>query len=509
MKKGQQNLKAGESVMSDEIKQVGVVGAGTMGIGICEVAANHGQQVVLYDVNQEMAEKALLALQERLKQRAFKGKITKQQVKDIVGKIKVVDDLAHFNACDLVIEAIVENLEIKQQLFQKLEVITSSLALLATNTSSISITAIAAAMKDPSRLFGLHFFNPAPVMKLVEVISGLQTADEHLIQAKAMCKAWNKVPVASNSTPGFIVNRVARSYYGEPLKMLQEQLASFYHMDAVMTEAVGFKMGPFTLMDLIGIDINYAVSKTVYQEMFNDPRFKPSLIQGEMVNAKTLGKKTMQGFYNHQDGAAKPKADYAFSDAQFDLITVPSDETFFSEMFCSFEHNNRKWQGDQVIISGCQIALSDGRRAIQIEAESAMPTCLVDLSFDYKKCQSVNLCFSPKVDQFMKNRIIAVFNHMGKNVLVTDDQPALIGLRTIVMLINEAADAVFNGVCSAKDVDLAIRYGVNYPKGLLAFAEQLGWSHVARTLENLQQWFGDDRYRLSPYIRNQISGTEL
>lgn len=504
MKKDPRNLKAGETKMSTEIKQVGVVGAGTMGIGICEVAASYGQQVVLFDVNHEMAEKALKTLQERLKQRAFRGKITKQQVDEIVGRIEVVEDLAHFNACDLVIEAVVENLAVKQELFQKLEIITSSLALLATNTSSISITAIAAGMKDPSRLFGLHFFNPAPVMKLVEVIAGLQTAPEHLAAAKTMCKAWQKVPVKANSTPGFIVNRVARSYYGEPLKMLQEQLASFYHMDAVMTEAAGFRMGPFALMDLIGIDINYAVSQTVYQAMFNDPKFKPSLIQGEMVSANTLGKKTEQGFYNHQDGAAKPKPDYAHSDADSDQITVPEEETFFSAMFCSFEHDNRKWQGDQVIVSGCQLLLSDGRLARDIEAQSGMPTCLVDLSFDFSKSQSVNVCFGPQVNLFMQNRIVAMFNHMKKNVLVTEDQPGLIALRTLVMLINEAADAVFNGVCSVKDVDLAMRYGVNYPKGLMAFAEQLGWSYVATTLENLQHWFGDDRYRLSPYIRNQL-----
>lgn len=491
-------------VKYQRIEKVGVVGAGTMGIGICEVAAAYGQQVLLFDVNTEMARQSVAGMESRLNKRVARGKITKQQVADLMINITVVDDLAYFSDCDLVIEAIIENLEVKQELFQKLEIITSDSALLASNTSSISITAIAAAMKEPSRLFGLHFFNPAPVMKLVEVIAGLKSTPEHLNKALALCKAWKKVPVRASSTPGFIVNRVARSYYGEPMKMLQEQLASFYHMDAVMTEAAGFRMGPFTLMDLIGIDINYAVSQTVYAAMFNDPRFKPSLIQGEMVNANTLGKKTNQGFYNHQEGAAKPKAEYVHSDAEFDALIVPENETFFSQMFCDFECDNRKWQGDKVIISGCQILLSDGRLARDIELEDKMPTCLVDLSFDFKKSQSVNVCFSPQIDVFMQNRIVALFNAMEKQVLVTKDQPALIALRTLVMLINEAADAVFNGVCSAKDVDLAMQYGVNYPKGLLALGEQIGWSHVATTLENLQQWFGDDRYRLSPYIRNQL-----
>lgn len=487
-----------------ELNKVGVVGAGTMGIGICEVAATHGQEVVLFDVNKVAANEAVEVLNKRLKKRAIKGKITKEEAKQIVDRIQVVNDLAHFGACDLIIEAIVEDLAIKQEIFKKLEIITSSLALLVSNTSSISITAIASAMKDPSRLLGMHFFNPAPIMKLVEVISGQQTNPELLKQAAAVCKQWHKVPVQAISTPGFIVNRVARSFYGESLKMMQEQLASFYHIDAVMNEAAGFRMGPFALMDLIGIDINYSVSKTVYKAMFNDPRFKPSLIQEEMVNANKLGKKTKQGFYNHQDGASNPKASYLHSDAKFDLIVVPEEETYFSRMFCDFEHDQRKWQGNQVVLSGCELRLSDGRRAKDIEAETQKPVCLVDVSFDYKKAQSVNLCFSPSVDLFMKNRIVACFNHIGKNVIETDDQPAMIALRTIVMLINEAADAVFNGVCSAKDVDLSMRYGVNYPKGLLAFAEELSWQHVATTLENLYRWFGDDRYRLSPYIRNQL-----
>ncbi len=490
--------------MATDIQDIGVVGAGTMGIGICEVAAAHGHEVVLFDLNKALAEQAITQLQARLKKRVFKGKISKAEATELVARITVVDSLSGLSACDLVVEAIVEDLVIKQQLFQQLETITSSLALLATNTSSISVTAIAAAMKEPSRLFGLHFFNPAPVMKLVEVIAGLRSDPAHLTAATALCRAWHKTPVQAQSTPGFIVNRVARSYYGETLKMYQEQLAGFAHLDAVMTEAAGFRMGPFALMDLIGIDVNYAVSQTVYQAMFNDPRFRPSLIQGEMVSANTLGRKTQQGFYDYTEGASRPKADYIYSEANFDQITVPEEQTFFSAMFCRFEYDQRSWQGTDVVISGCRLVMTDGRTAAQLEAETNQATCVVDWSFDYQKSQSVNLSFGPKVDQFMRNRVVAVFNHIGKEVLFTADQPALVAARTMAMLINEAADTVFNGVCSEQDVDLAMRYGVNYPKGLLAYGAELGWSQVARTLECLHHWFGDDRYRLSPFIRNQL-----
>ena len=490
--------------MSENINKVGVVGAGTMGIGICEVAASQGCEVLLYDTNQEQAQKGLEQVKERLKKRAFKGKITQHQVDQVMDNITLFDDLAHFSACDLVVEAVVEDLAVKQEIFSKLEVITSSLALLATNTSSISITAIAAAMKDPSRLFGLHFFNPAPVMKLVEVISGLQTDPAHLDAAKQLCRAWKKIPVLAQSTPGFVVNRVARPFYGESLKMLQEQMAPHHQLDAILTQAAGFRMGPFALMDLIGIDINYAVSQTVYQAMYNDPKYRPSLLQGEMVSAGLLGKKTGHGFYSHADGAGVPKPDLVFSDADFDEIRVPEEVTYFSEMFCEFEHDNRKWQGEDVIIGGCLVQMTDGRLAAAVETDRKMPVCLVDLSFDYMKAKAVNLTFSPGANEFMRNRVIAVFNHIKKDVMVSADQPGMVAMRVIAMLVNEAADAVFNGVCSERDVDLAMKYGVNYPQGLLAFAEQLGWSHVAAVLEQLHSWFGDDRYRLSPHIRKKL-----
>jgi 3-hydroxybutyryl-CoA dehydrogenase len=487
-----------------DIQLIGVIGAGTMGMGICEVAAANGHKVQVYDVNQAFAEQAHQGMQARLKKRVLRGKISAEQADTIARSIRVVTDLEALKVCDLVIEAVIEDLSIKQQLFAELEALVSEETLLASNTSSISISAIAAKLKDPSRLFGLHFFNPAPVMKLVEVIAGIQTNPEHVEQAVKLCRQWGKKPVRAQSSPGFIVNRVARPFYGEALKIKQEQLASVEHIDAVMTEAAGFRMGPFELMDLIGIDVNYAVSQTVYQAMFNDPRFRPSLMQSEMVHANLLGKKTGQGFYDHADGAARPKPDYVYSEANFDQLVVPEELSHLSVLFSEFDYDQRTWQGDQVIISGCQLVLSDGMTAKQHEVASGQPTCVVDLSFDYRKAHTVHLAFGPGVNEFMQHRIIALLGHIGKQVLVTNDQPGLIAMRTVAMLINEAADTVFNGVCGAKEVDLAMCYGVNYPKGLLAFAEELGWDHVARTLEHLQQWFGDDRYRLSPYIRNQL-----
>lgn len=500
----------------DHIKQVAVIGAGTMGIGICEVAAVHGQSVQLFDVSRNAAEKAVTAMSARMDKRVARGKITAEFKDKVMARIIVAKELSDLAESDLVVEAIIENLDIKQKLFQELEDICSSETLLASNTSSISITAIAAGMAQPERLFGLHFFNPAPVMKLVEVISGLLTDPKHLATGKALCEFWGKIPVVASSSPGFIVNRVARSFYGEPLKMRQEQLASVATMDAVMTKAAGFRMGPFTLMDLIGIDINYSVSQTVYQAMYNDPRFRPSLIQSEMVNAGTLGRKSGRGFYDYTQDVEPVAVAYESEQDAPEVLVLPDDLGVLSPLFVNVaETDIELLSGDVLQVDDCEIQLTEGMQATQVaeynqaSSDGNPSVALVDLSFDYGNSQCINLSFSANCPAETRQKVIGLFQALGKDVLLTDDQPGMIAMRTVVMLINEAADAVFNGVCSAEDVDLAMQYGVNYPKGLLAFAEELGWQYVDNALTYLQMWFGDDRYRVSPYIQNKAQQARL
>ncbi len=492
----------------NHIKQVGVVGAGTMGIGICEVAAAHGQQVKLFDVNGDFAKSAVEQMSNRLDARVAKGKITAQDKDELLSRVVVVDTLSAFAEMDLVVEAIIENIEIKQQLFQKLEDICSSKTLLSSNTSSISITAIAAGMKQPERLFGLHFFNPAPVMKLVEVISGLLTDPEHIQTGKTLCEFWGKVPVVAQSSPGFIVNRVARSFYGEPLKMMQEQMADAATLDAVMTGAAGFRMGPFALMDLIGIDINYSVSQSVYAAMYNDPRFRPSLIQAEMVAAGTLGRKSGRGFYRYDGGDNQQHASFEPNQSAPASITMPVDLGVLEPLFENMDDTGIEvLPGDDIQVGHCMVLLTEGAKASDVQqyfADSGLSVALVDWSFDYAKASAVNLTFSSDVSASDQAAVIGLFQSLGKQVLLCLDQPGMVAMRTIAMLVNEAADAVFNGVCSAADVDLAMRYGVNYPKGLLAFADDMGWAWLDGGLSNLQRWFGDDRYRRSPYIQNQL-----
>lgn len=497
-------------MVSDDnaIQKVAVIGAGTMGVGIAEVAANFGHSVLLYDVNQQQLSAALDALSERTYKRVEKGKVSQQDAQQMLNRIQQVESLEMLGMADLVVEAIIEDLNIKQQLFKQLEAICTASCIFATNTSSLSITAIAAALSQPQRLVGMHFFNPAPVMKLVEVIIGQLTENAVVETVYDLCIKWGKVPVKASSTPGFIVNRVARPFYGEPLKILQEG-GSFHHIDTIMKNACGFRMGPFELMDLIGIDVNFAVSRSVYQTMFNDPRYRPSLIQSEMVAAGLLGRKTGRGFYQYQSKNLPVDETTTCQECRVESIKVTVDsspgcwqwvidlcqplknvEILYEEGFSGLQINDYR------------LFLSNGERASTMATRIGTKVVMMDFAFDYKAVTHIHLCASSESET--PDAVISLLQQLGKQVILGCDQPGMIAMRTVSMLINEAADAVFNQVCDVDSVDNAMRFGVNYPAGLIATGKRLGWQHVASVMSALHNWFGDDRYRLSPWIRRQL-----
>lgn len=379
--------------MENKIKTVGVIGSGTMGIGIVQVAASNGCQVCLFDVNEELTQKSLHNLENTLQKLAQKEKISFQEAEDIFNRIKFCTELSDFKNCDLVIEAIVENKEIKQKVFSDLENIVSENCVLASNTSSISITSISSILKQPSRFIGIHFFNPAPIMPLVEVIPGLLTHNTLADEMYNLMKSWGKVPVIAKDIPGFIVNRIARPYYGEALRLVEENIATPQQVDQAMKSLGGFRMGPFELMDLIGVDVNFSVTTTVYKDYFYDPKYKPSLLQQRMFEAKLHGRKTGKGFYDYSDNAVNP--------------TAEKDDALYQQIF----------------------------------------------------------------------------------------------MRIISMLINEAVEAKRLKIASDQDIELAMQKGVNYPKGLLAWAKEIGYEKISQTLENLYQEYQEERYRQSPLLR--------
>jgi len=288
------------------MKKIGIIGSGTMGIGIAQVAATNGCEVFLFDVNTIQTEKALQNLENSLQKLAFKEKISYEKAEEIFNKIKFCTELKELKDCDLVIEAIIENKEIKQKVFTELETHVSENCLISSNTSSISITSLSAELKKPERFIGIHFFNPAPLMPLVEVIPGLLTKENLAQEIYDLMKSWGKVPVIAKDIPGFIVNRIARPFYGEALRIVEENIATPEQVDDAMRTLGNFRMGPFELMDLIGIDTNFLVTTTVYKDYFYDPKYKPSLLQQRMSEAKLHGRKTGRGFYDYSENAEKP-----------------------------------------------------------------------------------------------------------------------------------------------------------------------------------------------------------
>ncbi len=502
---------------------IAVIGAGAMGAGIAQVAAQAGHPVRLYDNRDGAAQAGIDGVRRQLEQRVAKGKMAQAEVDAIVGRMAPAATLGELAESRLVVEAIVENLEVKRGLFAELESLCGPDTLLASNTSSLSITAIAAGLERPERVAGLHFFNPAPVMKLVEVISGLATGAEVAETLHATATAWGKVAVHASSTPGFIVNRVARPFYAEALRLLQEGAASPATLDALLRQAGGFRMGPFELMDLIGHDVNYAVTRSVFEAYYGDTRFEPSLVQQALVEAGRLGRKSGQGFYDYREregqrAAATPVSpDFApRAEAALPSLVAEGQLGAIAPLVARAEGAGLEAVRRESIsgqarlrLSGLTLALSDGRCAAERARDEGLEALvLFDLCLDYGTAGAIALAASPGVDAEAREQATALFQRLGLDVAWLTDTPGLAVLRTVAMLANEAADAVLQGVCSARDGDLAMQAGVNYPRGPLAWADALGLAFVHRTLTHLQQSYGEERYRPSFLLRRKALAEE-
>lgn len=491
---------------------VGVIGTGTMGAGIAEVAAAAGHPVRLFDARTGAAADAIAGIAKRLARDVEKGRLGGDEREALLGRLTPVETLEDLASCGLVIEAIVEDLEAKCQLFTALESLVSEEAIFATNTSSISVTAIGAALSDPARLVGMHFFNPAPRMALVEVVSGLASGEPIVDTIVATARAWGKSPVRARSTPGFIVNRVARPFYAEALRALAEGAADVPTIDAAMKECGGFRMGPFELMDLIGNDVNAAVTQTVYDAFNQDRRFEPSLIQREMVAARRLGRKSGQGFYDHREGAPHPVPATAAAG------NTPTGIKVFGELGVAtpllelaeaagltLERNKAPFPGaGWIVAGGAALALCDGRSATGRAAQGLENLVLFDLALDYRTAGRMVLAPADGCDATALADAVGFMQALGKQVSVIDDYPGLLVMRTVCMLANLGADAVHQQVCDGEAVDVAMQKGVNYPRGPLAWAEQIGLAQVVEVLDNLTRIYGEERYRVSPLLRRKV-----
>jgi len=491
---------------------VAVVGAGAMGAGIAQIAVQAGHPVKLYDQRPEAAANAIATIGQNFDKLSQKGRMGAGAAKAAVQRLHVAHSVEDLADAGLVIEAIAEDLELKRRLFVALERVTDSACILATNTSSISVTSIAAALAQPERLVGMHFFNPAPVMVLVEVVSGLATSAETAQAVFATAAKWGKKPVHAKSTPGFIVNRVARPFYAEGLRLLTEQAADYATLDAVMRESGGFRMGPFELMDLIGHDVNFAVTRSVFEAYFNDPRFTPSLVQQELVNAGYLGRKSGRGFYCYEEGADAPTPQTEGAQPRPGQVCLHPAGALAEAMATRLRAAGVPFtmapephaDGRVLALNDAVVYLTDGRSATERATDNGVAnTVLIDLALDYTEATRIALAKADACSERAFLSVVGLFQSAGFAVSRLNDVPGMAVMRTVAMLANEAADVVYQGVCSAQAVDIAMRGGVNYPRGPLAWADAMGPDAVRAVLDHLARFYGEDRYRTSPLLRRK------
>jgi 3-hydroxybutyryl-CoA dehydrogenase len=483
-----------------------VVGAGIMGAGIAQVVAQAGHKVWLYDMREGAAQSALQNLQTRLGALVAKGKMTAEQVDALIGRIVPVASLQDAASSTLVVEAIVEQAQAKRALWQQLEDLVGTDCVFASNTSSISITAMAQGLRHPERLVGMHFFNPVAQMKLVEVVSGLHTAPQIAADIFALAQSWGKVAVHARSTPGFIVNRIARPYYAEALALLQEQCTSPVVLDACL-KAIGFRMGPCELMDLIGHDTNFAVTESVYQANFFDKRYMPSLYQRELVDGGLLGRKTGRGIYDYAEGAtqaavaatvtagfpARSDVQLHGSGARMDAWAARLTD---AGLVFSREHNS-SWKG--LSTPSLQLRETDGRTASSLGANVAV----FDLAFEPAGSRILAWAPSVRASSACTAEARDWLSALGYQPQQVADQCGLIVARTVAMLINEAADAVQQGVCSVDGANQAMKLGVNYPAGPFDWLAAWSAQGVLDVLAALDAQYRGERYRVSPWLRQQ------
>jgi 3-hydroxybutyryl-CoA dehydrogenase len=494
-----------------------VVGAGIMGAGIAQVAAQAGHTVRLFDARAGAAAATRARLATTLDGLAAKGKLDAAEAKAIGARIGAAERLDEAAGAGLVIEAIIENAEVKRGLFRDLEAVIGADCILASNTSSISITALANGLKAPGRFVGMHFFNPVPLMKLVEVVSGLQTGAAVAAAIFTLSQHWGKTPVHARSTPGFIVNRIARPYYAEALALLHEQLATPATIDACLRGA-GFRMGPCELMDLIGHDTNFAVTQSVFEANFGDKRYAPSLVQRELIDGGLLGRKSGRGFFAYGDTKAAPVPATSASFVTPALlpgvivalhgrgIAVDRWAARLAETGVNFEADaSSRWNGLQTETG--ELRLSDGRAATRVAAEDGVRDLAVfDLAIapgGGEPGTALALTFAASASPAWRARAEDWLRIAGWQPQVIGDAPGMVVARTVAMLVNEASDAVHQGVCTPEGADLAMKLGVNHPAGPFEFLLRWDAGAIEALLDQLDAHYRGERYRVSPGLRER------
>lgn len=490
------------------IMNVGLIGAGIMGQGIAQLAAQAGAGVLLQDARPGAAAQAqqqLFALWDLLEK---KQKITSEQAADCKARVTVADGLDAFRNCDLVIEAIVERMDAKQALLRELEAIVAPGTLIASNTSALSITTLATALEHPQRFAGFHFFNPAPLMKVVEIVRGLATDEATCATLAQFARSFGHTPVRAQDTPGFLVNHLGRGYVTEALRIVQEGIADFATIDRILREQVGFKLGPFELMDLTGLDVTHAVMEHIYHQYYQEPRYRPSPIAAQRVAAGLLGRKTGQGFYRYAEGRAEQPAEPAVPQVQtLPPVWVSARAARRNEIYQLLKSLGARIETaqaptEQALILVAPLGL-DVTTVAAVERLDCTRTMGIDMLIADADTRRRVLATTPATRTDMRDAAHALFASDGKAVSVIRDSGGFVTQRVVGSIVNIASDICQQGIGSPADLEKAVTLGLGYPMGPLAMGDRWGPTNMLEVLFNLQTVYGDPRYRPSPWLRRR------
>jgi len=486
---------------------IAVMGAGTMGRGIAQVAALAGHPVMLYDVAEKHTRDAIEFIGKRLEDSFKKGKITENSKVQVHKNIKPVHVLDELFEAKLIIEAVIEDLEIKQELFCRLESFLETESILSTNTSSLDLNKIGTNLKRPERFVGMHFFNPVPVMALVEIIRTAETDPRITEFVSKLVKKWGKIPVHVRNSPGFIVNRAARPFYGEAIGIITDGATDVVTCDAIFRDCGGFRMGPFELMDLIGLDVNFEVTTQVWESFDRHPRFEPSRIQQNLVDSGKLGRKSGQGFYDYSPSTETPDTENMQECKPPDSIIIEGTEQLPESLVKMLKEGNVSIKsslgsGKIRLPEGGIVVLSNGKSSEERSLENGDSVISLDLCLDYKHSPRVALAADSNCPENVLNKAVGLFQFFGKQVSLIKDIPGMVLTRTVAMLVNEASMLVEEEVADTEDINMALKNGVNYPLGSLEWGELWGYNSVVETLENLFSEYGE-RYRVSSWLQQK------
>lgn len=487
---------------------VGIVGTGAMGRGIAQMAAQAGSQIVLFDLQSGAAQAARDALAETWQKLVAKGKLDAAKQQSYLERIRLAETLSDLGQCDLVIEAIVEKLEIKQRLFSELEGIVPATTVLATNTSSLSVTAIGAALRHPQRLAGYHFFNPVPLMRVVEVIAGIKTDPAVCQRLVGYTRQYGHTPVVAQDTPGFIVNHAGRGYGTEALRVAGERVADFATIDRILRDQVGFKLGPFELMDLTALDVSHPVMESIYRQYYDEPRYRPSVITAQRLAGGVVGRKVGEGFYAYQEGQAQVPAEPAVPVVSaLPPVWVSPKAARRAELYQLLKNLGAAIETAAAPSAQALILVAplghDVTTLAAVERLDPTRTVGIDMMLEDAATKRRVLATNPATRPDMRDAAHALFAKDGKPVSVIRDSAGFVSQRVVATIVNIATDMCQQGICSPADLDVAVTLGLGYPMGPLALGDRIGPTNVLEILFNLQTVYGDPRYRPSPWLRRR------